>query len=179
MWQCLGVVCVCFGVFVPFENFHSFWRRHNYRWSAANLTYARHSRPLSSEGSITCHTYCDTGQLFIIRGPVTPVAQRLAVELSLPVQRFRSVPTGDQTPISRMRGEHFTTTPPLWLSSSYEKRHSQWLCIPKSVASRGGRCSNLSSYRHIKQVVTSPLPWAQPQVWMSRDLNGHEYRRWI
>ena len=52
---------------------------------------------------------------------MTPVAQRLAVELSLPVQRFRSVPTGDRTPISRMRGERFTTTPPLWLSSSYEK----------------------------------------------------------
>ena len=25
------------------------------------LTYARHSWPLSSEGSLRCHTYCDTG----------------------------------------------------------------------------------------------------------------------
>ena len=30
------------------------------------LTYARHSWPLSSEGSLACHTYCDTGHPFII-----------------------------------------------------------------------------------------------------------------
>ena len=46
-----------------------------------------------------------------LRGPVTltPVAERLAVELSLPVA------TGDRTPISRMRGERSTSTPP-WRS---------------------------------------------------------------
>ena len=30
------------------------------------LTYAWHSWPLSSEGSLTCHTYCDTGLPFIM-----------------------------------------------------------------------------------------------------------------
>ena len=30
------------------------------------LTYALHSRPLSSEGSLACHTYCDMGHPFII-----------------------------------------------------------------------------------------------------------------
>ena len=30
------------------------------------LTYARHSWPLSSEGSLACHTYCDTGHPFIM-----------------------------------------------------------------------------------------------------------------
>ena len=30
------------------------------------LTFARHSWPLRSEGSLTCHTYCDTGQPFIM-----------------------------------------------------------------------------------------------------------------
>ena len=30
------------------------------------LTYARHSWPLSSEGSLTCHTHCDTGLPFIL-----------------------------------------------------------------------------------------------------------------
>ena len=49
----------------------------------------RHLWPLSSEGSLACHTYCDTGQPFImvLRGSVTlaPYAERLAVELSLPV----------------------------------------------------------------------------------------------
>ena len=29
------------------------------------LTYARYSWPLSSEGSLACHTYCDTGHPFI------------------------------------------------------------------------------------------------------------------
>ena len=33
---------------------------------AANLTYARHSRPFSSEGSLACHTYCDTGHPFMM-----------------------------------------------------------------------------------------------------------------
>ena len=30
------------------------------------LTYARHLCPLSSEGSLACHTYCDTGHPFIM-----------------------------------------------------------------------------------------------------------------
>ena len=29
-------------------------------------TYARHLCPLSIEGSLVCHTYCDTGHLFIM-----------------------------------------------------------------------------------------------------------------
>ena len=53
-------------------------------------TYARHSWPLSSEGSLTCHTHCDSGPTVYnghLGGPVTfaPVAERLEVELSLPV----------------------------------------------------------------------------------------------
>ena len=30
------------------------------------LTYSRRSRPLSSEGSLTCHTHCDTALAFIM-----------------------------------------------------------------------------------------------------------------
>ena len=30
------------------------------------LTFTPHSWPLSSEGSLTCHIYCDTGQPFIV-----------------------------------------------------------------------------------------------------------------
>ena len=30
------------------------------------FTYTRHSHPLSSEGSSACHTYCNTGLLFIM-----------------------------------------------------------------------------------------------------------------
>ena len=44
------------------------------------LTYAWHSWPLGSKGSLVCHTYCDTGHPFIM-----VISERLAVELSLPV----------------------------------------------------------------------------------------------
>ena len=30
------------------------------------LTYVRHLWPLSCEGSLACHTYCDTGHPFVI-----------------------------------------------------------------------------------------------------------------
>ena len=54
------------------------------------LTYARHSWPLSIEGSFACHTYCHMRHPFIMvffRRPVTftPNFVRLAMELSLPV----------------------------------------------------------------------------------------------
>ena len=54
------------------------------------MTYSQHLWPLSSEDSLACHTFCvlwasvHNGHL---RGPVTltPIAESLAVELSLPV----------------------------------------------------------------------------------------------
>ena len=53
------------------------------------LTYAGHLWPLSSAGSLACHTYCHTGHLHRghFLGPValTPIAEHLAVQLSLPV----------------------------------------------------------------------------------------------
>ena len=38
-----------------------------------SLTYTRHSCPLRSEGSLACHTYCDTASVYNghLRGPVT------------------------------------------------------------------------------------------------------------
>ena len=52
------IVCL-FEVYRPSREFFSLiWIRHHCRWRAAHfLTYARHSWPLSSEGSLTCHTY--------------------------------------------------------------------------------------------------------------------------
>ena len=53
------------------------------------LTYARYSWPLSNEGSLACHTYCDTRHPFIMviseTVTSTPIAKHLAVELALPV----------------------------------------------------------------------------------------------
>ena len=52
------------------------------------LTYTRHSWPLSIEGPLVCHTNCDTEHPLkwssSITMILTPVAERLAVELSLP-----------------------------------------------------------------------------------------------
>ena len=91
------------------------------------LTYARYLWPLSSEGSLACYTYCNTGHPFIIgylRGPVTltPIAERLAMELSfitcfynlgLPRLRF-------EHPLFRLRGER--SNPLRHRRDSYEIR---------------------------------------------------------
>ena len=79
------------------------------------LTCARHSWPLSSEGSLACHTYCGTGHPYNghLRGPVTliPVAERLAVELSLHV--LKSVVAGIWTSIlPHARRMRLPTAPP-------------------------------------------------------------------
>ena len=78
-------------------------------WSTENGT--------SSEGSLTCHTYCDTGLPFIMVISEDPwhshlmpsVWQWSCYYLFL---RLRSVATGYRTLISRMRGERSTPTPP-------------------------------------------------------------------
>ena len=104
------VILVCFvrmGFIVQLENFSLIWRRHHYWWRAAN-SYARHSWPLSSEGSLACHTYCDTGHPFIMvisEDPWhTPIAERSAVELSILFLRLRSVAAGIRTPKLRLAG---------------------------------------------------------------------------
>ena len=65
---------VCLGFFVPLETVSPIWIRHHYHTLTLN----------------NCH----------LRGPVTitPVAERLAMEPSLPVlTTSKSVPTGDRT----------------------------------------------------------------------------------
>ena len=78
-----------FGVFRPTrEFFYSFGDVTITGEGLQILTNARHLWPLSSEGSLACQTYCGAsiynGHL---RGPITltSLAERLAVELSLPV----------------------------------------------------------------------------------------------
>ena len=79
------------------------------------LTYTWHSWALRNECSLTCLTYCDTGQPFIM-----VISEYLWHSFLLPIAFgsgavttcFRSVPTGDRTPISRMRGECSTLTQP-------------------------------------------------------------------
>ena len=85
------VLFVCLGVYRPTQNFSLKSRCHHYRWRAAyfNLCSALMSiEQWSSEGSLVCHTYGDTGHPFILvisENPWhshTPIAERLAVEPS-------------------------------------------------------------------------------------------------
>ena len=57
---------VCLVFFVPLVNFSLIWSRHSYgdititgEWLQI-LTFTQHLWPLSSEGSLACHTYWDT-----------------------------------------------------------------------------------------------------------------------
>ena len=90
---CFVLFClsVCLSLPVPLETIHSYGDVTTTGWGVQSLTYSWHSWPLSTEGSLACHTYWDTGHPIIynghLRGPVklSPIAERLAVELSLPV----------------------------------------------------------------------------------------------
>ena len=62
----LVILIVCLRLIVPLENFSLVWRRHQYRWRAAYLIYARHLWLLRSEYFLACHNYCDTGHPFIM-----------------------------------------------------------------------------------------------------------------
>ena len=111
----------CLEFIVPLKHFSLIWRRHHVDVTIAGerlqiLTYARHSWPLNSEGSLTCHSYCDTGLPFIMVISEDPWHSHLLQSVwrwsCHCFFRLRSVATGDRTAISRMRGERSTSTPP-------------------------------------------------------------------
>ena len=65
--QTTYVMFVCIGFFFSHSRFfHSYGDVTITGEGLQILTYARHSWPLSSEGSLACHTYCDTGHPFIM-----------------------------------------------------------------------------------------------------------------
>ena len=104
---------------VPLENFSLIWRRHHCRWKLQILICARgpHSWPLSSEGSLTSHTNCDTDLPFIQVFSEDPWRSNLLPSVwqwscHYLFLRLRSIANGDQTPISCMRGERSTSSPP-------------------------------------------------------------------
>ena len=82
------------------------------------LTYHRHSWPLISEGSLTCHTYCNLHGPSLYNGhlqrPValTPVAERLAVELSLPAFITQVCPDRGSNPDLPHAKQTLYPTPP-------------------------------------------------------------------
>ena len=48
-------VCLFVGVFVPFENFSLIWRRHHYRWRAANFYPSSTPTVIEQWGSLAPH----------------------------------------------------------------------------------------------------------------------------
>ena len=104
------VFFVCVGVFVSLENFHSYGDVTITGEGLQILTYARHSWSLSSEGSLACPTYCDTGQPFIMVNPEYPWHSHLlpsfwqwsCLYLFL---RLRSTVAGIRRPNFRLRSE--------------------------------------------------------------------------
>ena len=62
----LFCLSVCLSLPVKIENIHSYGDVTTTGWGVQSLTYARHSWPLSTEGSLACHTYWDTGHPFIM-----------------------------------------------------------------------------------------------------------------
>jgi hypothetical protein len=59
-------VFVCLFVYSRMSNSSTIWRLSPLPVTGLQIYgYARHSGPLSREGSLSCHTYCDTGPRFI------------------------------------------------------------------------------------------------------------------
>ena len=82
-------VCM-FGIFVPLENLSLMWRRHHYRWKAANFDLCSIFMATERWGFLSLpHLLCHGASVYNghLRGPVTltPTAEHLAVKLSLPV----------------------------------------------------------------------------------------------
>ena len=87
-----------FGFFRPTREFFTFFTHMETSTGEGLhiLTYARHIWPLSSEGSLACHAYEKRG--ICSQWSLKPIAERLAVMLSLPVLRVRSVAAGIRLP---------------------------------------------------------------------------------
>ena len=80
------------------------------------FTYAQHSWPLSSEGSLKCYTHCDTGLPIMMvisedqwHSYLMPSVSQGSCHCLL--LRLMSIATGNRTPIFLMRSERSTSTP--------------------------------------------------------------------
>ena len=106
---------VCLGLQVPLSSFSLIWSGEGFQI----LTFTRHSWPLSSEGSLACRTYCDTGHLFIWSSPRTcdthtccGVFGSGAVTTFFYI-RLRSVTAGIRTPNLPLEGWKLSPTAPV------------------------------------------------------------------
>ena len=61
-----GIDCLLIEGFRPFGEFLLIWRRHHYRWRAANFDLCSALMAIKQWGSLACHTFCDTRHPFIM-----------------------------------------------------------------------------------------------------------------
>ena len=99
LFICLFILFVC-GLSSHSRIFHSYGDVTIADEGLQILTCARHSRPWSSEGSLTCHTYGDTGLPFIMVISEDPWHSHLLASVwqwssHYLFLRLRSVTTGD------------------------------------------------------------------------------------
>ena len=118
---------VCVGFTIPLENFSLIRRRHHYRRRAANFDLCSALMVIEQWGFFSVSHLLWYGASFYnghLRGPVTltPIAERLPVELSLLVLWLRSVADGIWTPNLLLAGPTLQPTVPtpgcLFLSKS-------------------------------------------------------------
>ena len=115
--RCFVWLFNCLGFIVLFENSSLIWRRHHCFEGLQILIYARHSRSLSSEGSLACYTYCDMGHLFIMvisedswHSDLLPSVWQWSCHYLF--LRLRSVAAGIQTPNLPLSGLTLSPTAP-------------------------------------------------------------------
>jgi hypothetical protein len=76
------VLFICVFVYSPMNDFSAVWQLITIDGRiAANLDLCLTLPAFSSEGSFTCHTYCDTGPLLLRSFPKDPWSSPLNVEL--------------------------------------------------------------------------------------------------
>ena len=101
---CLFVcLFVCLGFIIPLENLTLIWSRHHYRWKAANFWPIFCTQGIDQWGFFSLPNllwHVASVNKGHIRGPVTltPIAEGLAVNLSLPFLRLSSDAFGIRTP---------------------------------------------------------------------------------
>ena len=100
---------ICLGFFVPLENFSLVWRRQHCRRRGSNFDICLALMATEKRGFFSVpHLLCHRASVYNVhlRGPVTitPIAERLTVELLLPVfttQVCRDWDSNTQPPLAR------------------------------------------------------------------------------
>ena len=128
---------VCFGVFVPLENFSLIWRRHHYRWRAENVDLCSALMAIEQWGFFNVpHLLWNGASVYNghLRGPVTltPIAERLAVGLSLSDYDLALSLLGFEHPIFHLQGERSNPLRHRRVSIYIELIHNLLVCMPGS-----------------------------------------------